>query len=201
MHFANSREFRSWVKRLRGARTFTYDIAFLRQDDGSVVGTPLVLLPGEVRRKVDPVWEKWVREQQLAERQRQAIEVARQKERDRLQSLERIARYQSESDNQSTQTLDRRPPETWRVFLQPNGISSLGIASRGIQFSVGPQFSVGSQFSTGPLYQSASVLPFGATTSIDVTASNSQAANRIARSRYPGYRVTGIYKLRYRDWY
>lgn len=57
--FRDDRDFQNWVKKLRGPRTYTYDLV-VQQFEDRLTKTPLVLLPSEVQTQIDPSWRKWV---------------------------------------------------------------------------------------------------------------------------------------------
>jgi hypothetical protein len=182
--FASSRQFRSWVKNLRGARTYTYDIAFLRQPDGSVLGTPLVLLPNQIRHRVDHDWEKWLAKERMTAQERQASK----EESQRQETLVSLVQSQASALQQLQQRQVNHRQDRWRVYLSPIRLGSHGTLTSGVRFS------------TGSFYQPAFAAAYSPSVRkfFDVAAGNSLLANQIAQDRFPGYRITSTLKLRSR---
>lgn len=145
LDFANTREFRSWAKTLRGKRTYTYDNVSLRHSDGSVVTTPLVLLPPAHRVIADVAWNRWLEQQRAAEAEEQRIAAAQQAEQNRIAALEDLLRQQAvhagQVANQIANLEQRLARQTRRQAYiarrQTFFVPQVAIASTGTEFNVG----------------------------------------------------------------
>lgn len=118
--FSDTREFRSWVKQLRGKRTYTFDNVFLNQPDGTIVTTPLVLLPPQQRAIADVQWQAWLAQQQALVVQKQEIEQRRQAqraERERIEALQALVQQQAASANRLANLEERIARNARRRFF------------------------------------------------------------------------------------
>ena len=77
--FNSDRDFFDRGSKLRSTRTYTYDDVLFSDDQGKLTKTPLVLLPGDERSRVEPAWQAWLAqreaEQQEYKQQRIAYET------------------------------------------------------------------------------------------------------------------------------
>lgn len=144
LKFTDTREFRSWVKTLRGARTYTYDNVFLQYENGTVVTTPLVLLPPQQRALADIEWRIWIDQQRalvaqlVAQKERD--DELRQAEQKRIQKLDALVQQQSANAQRLADLEYRIARESRRrayfsrqVFIGSTG-TGLGFGGNGVQF-------------------------------------------------------------------
>lgn len=182
LQFDSTREFRAWVKMLRGTRTYTYDNVHFRRQDGSIEVTPLVLLPQETRKQVDPMWRDWLDDQRDIEHSKLVAAKALQAEREHYRRLEQTVKKQATALEQLSQVQDiDEHADLWVVHLASQGRPGIGVANGGFQVATGV---VVSQPDRG--------------IRVEVYARNSRDAIESALAKHPGYRLTGARKQRFR---
>lgn len=186
VHFDSSRDFRNLAKKLRGTRTYTYDVVFLRDANLNEQTIPLVLLPKEQRLNAEVDWRQWLAQERDATEQARVAQQKVELEQQKYVALEKAAAQQKAVASQPVVSLDSLFSTRWRVYLAPANEGLYGFAS-GVQ-SV--NYVTGIQVGTGSvLYQPSS------TTSYEVVAANSQIASNLAHAKYPNYRIVGISKV------
>lgn len=186
-NFASTRDFRSWAKLLRGARTYTYDNVLTRNVDGSIHSTPLVLLPQQQRDVADPLWEQWIDAKHAMAEAEQREAAAEQAKADHYRTIQEIAQKQVEASERLAAALDSssRREDRWLVYLTQEGSSGVITEGTSLGFSGG-----GIQFSTGRFLVPRNSFP------VRVSALNSQAATTNALAQYPGYTLVSVRRLR-----
>lgn len=183
LSFDSTHEFRSWVKMLRGTRTYTYDNVHLRNERGSIDVIPLVLLDEQRRRKVNPVWQEWLSDQRAIQLSKHVASQARKAELDRYQELQRTVREQASALEQLSQA--QHPIDDhdnlWVVHLSSQESPAQGVRLSGFQVSAGVTVS---QPNLG--------------VRVEVYARDSREAIQSALAQHPGHHLLGARKQRFR---
>lgn len=182
LNFETDHEFRNWVRRLRGTRTYTYDNVIRTDEQGQVDVTPLVLLPAETRTKVDPLWNNWLLEQERASSRAQS---EHESDHDTTELLVSLLASRAAAP---VATADR-----WEVELVPRGSQRL--------FLTGPEqaTNVFLNHRSVPITFGLAGTPYDPTAYrakyVRVSAYDSYEASVQATSQYPGYESRTIRKL------
>lgn len=182
LKFNDDKEFRDWARHLRGSRTYVFDDVITHEADGSVVRTPLVLLPPDTRATTEPLWQAWIDERAHAEQVARTAYDQQQAENSRLNQLQQSVQAQTEELVAQTRLLAIASGATdlWEVRLSNRNSSQWG--------SVVP-VSLSSAYA-----YSGSCLDGGCVT-VQVTARDSNAAITTALKQHTGHHLISARKL------
>ncbi|MEM9367001.1 MAG: hypothetical protein AAGD07_13490 [Planctomycetota bacterium] len=142
-HFKNTGEFQSWARKLRGARTYTYDLAHWTEPDGTVHEQPIVLLPEQERKAAEVLWRQWRADEDAAEAAALAAAEERRIAFQRNKALERLIQQQGETIARlAASQAERRstPRRAYAVAVIPGSTVD---SQTGIAFGSSPVLSSG----------------------------------------------------------
>lgn len=211
LNFPSDRQFLQWARKLKGARTYTYDEVIRVTEDGSTNTQPLVFFDKNQRSELDSKWHVWLDMRQAELEQANRLRLAQEQEAKRYQQQAHLQELQTQTiqaqaaaAEKSAQTLAVISGATslWEVELVPAGSSGgcsdcspnfggivYGTQTYGVSFvanggSLTSTFGGNYNFSGGS--NSLYVQAYGRT---------SQAASYQAVQYNPGYRAGTIRKL------
>ena len=182
LKFHDDKEFRDWARHLRGSRTYIFDDVITHAADGSIVRTPLVLLPPATRATTEPLWQAWIDERSHAEQAARTAYDQQQAEHSRLAQLQQLAQTQTEEIIAQTRLLAIASGVTdlWEVRLSNRNSSQWG--------SVIP-------VSLSSVYPYSGSCSDGGCITVQVTARDSNAAISTALKQHTGYHLISARKL------
>lgn len=192
--FGRDRDFFDWTRKLRGGRSYVYDVVKF-QDNEEDTEQPLVLIEPELRKKLEPLWQAWVNEQVAkAEKLKRDMEKSQAEARQKMAEKE-AADAVAKKVEKAALALAVFSGETsiWEVELQTAGAGCLfssGTQTTGTSFTASGSggFSVGAGAIDFVYCNSGNLF-------VKVYAANSDAAMQNALAKNPGYTVAGIRRL------
>lgn len=209
VRFKTDREMKDWARKLRSTRTYTYDVVAETVDGKTKFLGPLVLLPKDKYKLVEPHWRHWRTMEDQMQRERILIQQEYELEQARAEAESQRQQQLVDITAASARSLAVISGVTslWEVELIPPGSqrglfgfgqvvagqSAIGVGyyPQGVFLTSGPMsLSGGSWFPTSPYpYQNPDSMW------VQSYGRDSRAASAAALAKYPGHRVGIVRKL------
>jgi hypothetical protein len=119
LDFKTDHEFFDWARKLRGSRTYTYDVVTTVGLNRIAKRVPLVLLPQKERELLDPLWRLWLEENQAVRELNRRVEETSDVDRARTDTDSSYAESLINTAKDASRSLSIISGETslWEVEL------------------------------------------------------------------------------------
>ncbi len=97
LQFPSDKSFIQWTHKLKGTRTYTYDVVHQVSADGTSVTQPLVFFNEEQRKDLDVKWHAWLNERQAEMEKANQIRLAEEQEAKRYQQMAYLQELQTKA--------------------------------------------------------------------------------------------------------